>query len=72
MFGEHYRLNGHEVKQTLGDIRGHRSLHLQSMGLQRLGHDLVTEECVFTKEDRWISNKHLKDIQHYYTFKYIY
>ena len=35
----HQRLNGHEFEQTLREKSG----VLQSMGLQRVGHDLVTE-----------------------------
>ena len=41
----HYRLNGHEFEQILGDSEEQGSLAwLQSMGLQRIGHDLVTEQ----------------------------
>ena len=36
MVGWHHQLNGHEFEQTLGV--------LQFMGLQRVGHDLVTEQ----------------------------
>ena len=35
MVGWHQRLNGHEFEQTLGDGEG----QVQSMGLQRDGHD---------------------------------
>ena len=41
MVGWHHRLNGPEFQQTLGDGEGHV---LQSMGSQRAGHDLVTEQ----------------------------
>ena len=33
----------HEFEQTLGDIEGNLGV-LQIMGLQRVGHDLVTEQ----------------------------
>ena len=40
MVGWHHRLNGHEFEQILGDSEGQESLCvLQSMGLQRVGHD---------------------------------
>ena len=38
MFGWHHQLNGHEFEQTLEDSEG------QFMGLQRVGHDLATEQ----------------------------
>ena len=38
MVGWHHRLNGHEFEQTLGDSEG------QSMQLQRVRHDLTTEQ----------------------------
>ena len=41
MVGWHHQLRGHEFEQTLGGSGGQGSL--QSMGLQRAGHDLVTE-----------------------------
>ena len=37
-------INGHEFEQTLGDSEGQGSLVLQSMGLQRVGQDLVAEQ----------------------------
>ena len=40
MVGWHYRLNGHEFAQALGDCKGQGSL--QSMGLQNIRHDWVT------------------------------
>ena len=46
MAGWHHHLSGHEFEQTLGDSEGQESLCysvLQSMGLQRVGHNLVTE-----------------------------
>ena len=45
MVGWHHLLNGHEFEQTLGDGEGQESLALlQSMGSQRVRHDLVTEQ----------------------------
>ena len=42
MVGWHYQINGHGFEQTLGD-RTEKPEVLQSMGLQRIGYDLVTE-----------------------------
>ena len=42
MVGWHHQLNGHESEQTAGDSEGQRSL--QSMGLQRVGHDYLASE----------------------------
>ena len=42
MVGWHYRFNGHEFEQPLGDREGQGSL--VSMGWQRVGHDLATEQ----------------------------
>ena len=42
MVGWHHQLNGHESEKTLGDGEGQGSL--QSMGSQRVRHDLVTEQ----------------------------
>ena len=44
MVGWHHGLNGHEFEQTPGDGEGQGSLVccMQSMGLQRVGHDLET------------------------------
>ena len=36
--------NGHEFEQTLGDREGGKPGMLQSMGSQRIGHNLVTEQ----------------------------
>ena len=45
MVGWHHLLNGHEFEQTLGDGEGQESLALlQSMGSQRVRHDLVTDQ----------------------------
>ena len=43
MVGWHHRLSGHEFEQTLGDGEGQRPGMLQSMGSQRVEHELVTE-----------------------------
>ena len=53
VIGWHHRLNGHEFEQTLGDSEGQgKSGVLQSMGLQRVGHNQVTEqqECPICTE----------------------
>ena len=42
MVGWHYWLHGHKFEQTPGDSTGYPGV-LQSMGLQRVGHDWVTE-----------------------------
>ena len=45
MVGWHHRFNGHEFEQTLEDSEGQgKSGMLQSMGLQRVDYDLVTEQ----------------------------
>ena len=43
MPGWHHRLNGHESEQTPGDGED-REAWLQSMGFQRVGHDLATDQ----------------------------
>ena len=42
MIGWHHQLNGREFESTLGVGDGQGGL-LQSLGLQRVGHDSVTE-----------------------------
>ena len=42
MIGWHHCLNGHEFEQTPGD--GGKPGVLQFMGLQRVEHDLATEQ----------------------------
>ena len=42
MVGWHYRFNGYKFDQVLGDGEGQDSL--QSMGSQRVGQGLVTEQ----------------------------
>ena len=45
MVRKHHWLNGHEFVQTWGDSEGQKSLVCCSpLGLQRVRHDLVTEE----------------------------
>ena len=45
MVGWHHWLNSHEFEQTLGDREGQgKPGVLQSVGLQRVGHDWVTEQ----------------------------
>ena len=44
MIGYHHQLNGHESEQTLGDSGGQRSLALQLVGSQRVGHNLLIEQ----------------------------
>ena len=43
MVGRHHRLDGHEFEQAPGDGEGQGSLSLQSMGLERVRHDLAME-----------------------------
>ena len=44
MVGRPHRLNGYEFEQTLGNNEGQGSMALPSIGSQRIGHDLVTEQ----------------------------
>ena len=45
MVGWHHQLNGHEFEETPGDSEEQGSLAmLQSLGFQRVGHDLVIEQ----------------------------
>ena len=46
MVGWHHRHNGHEFEQTLEDSEGEKSLGCCSMGSQRAGHDLATEQQI--------------------------
>ena len=45
MVGWHHQLNGHEFEQTPGVGDGQGSV-LQSMGSQRVGHNLATEQLL--------------------------
>ena len=47
MVRQHHWLNEHEFEQTLGNSEGQPAM-LQSMGLQRFGHDLGTEQQWFS------------------------
>ena len=49
MVGRHHQFNGCELGQTPGDGEGQGGLTavLQSMGLQRVRHDLVTKQQQF-------------------------
>ena len=65
MVGWYDQLNGHEFEQTLGDREGEgKPGVLQSMELQKVGHDLVTEQQHYSKE------KALNDIM--FPFIYFY
>ena len=45
MVRKHHGLNGQQFEQTSGDSEGQRKFGmLQSMGLQRVKQDLVTEQ----------------------------
>ena len=45
MVGWHHQVNGHEFEQTPGDSEGPgKPGVLQSTGLQRVGHNLGTEQ----------------------------
>ena len=44
MVRQHHQLNGHEFEQTPGDSGGEEPGRLQSLGSQRVGHDLMTEQ----------------------------
>ena len=44
MVGWHHQLNGHEFEETPGDSEGQGSLAWQSMGSQRVEHNLATEQ----------------------------
>ena len=44
MVGWHHRLSWHEFEQALEDSEGQGSHGLRSMGSQRVGHDLATEQ----------------------------
>ena len=44
MVGWHHQLNGHECEKTLGDTEGQEACALQSMGSQRVGYNLLTEQ----------------------------
>ena len=65
MAGWHHWFNGHEFEQTLGDGRTGKPDVLQSMGSQRVGHDLATERTMvihFTYIPHCISSSISMDI----------
>ena len=43
MVGSHHQLNAHVFEQTLEEVKDRAGM-LQSMGLQRVRHDLATEQ----------------------------
>ena len=57
MVGSPHQLNGYGFEQTLGDSEGQGGLPgmLQSMALQRVGHNLLTEK---QQPSKW-SNSHI-------------
>ena len=46
MVGWHHRPDGHEFEQAPGDGEGGKPGMLQSMGSQRVRHNLVTEQVL--------------------------
>ena len=44
MVGWHHQFNRHELRQTLGDGEGQRSLACCSAWGRRVGHDLATDQ----------------------------
>ena len=62
MVGWPYRLNGHESEQTPGDEwRTGKPGVLQSMGSQRVGHDLTTEQQMWVLPKGWHVSNDSKD-----------
>ena len=62
MVRQHYWLNGHEFEQTLKDSGRQRSLAcsiLQPTGLQKVKHDIVTEQPQSIKELRGLGRGQL-------------
>ena len=59
MVGWHHRLNGHEFEQALGvgDGQGSLACCMQSMGLQRVRHDLATEPQQNYSKSKILNNK---------------
>ena len=57
MVGWHHRLNGHEFEQTPGDREAGKPGMLKFMGLQRVGHNLATEQ-----QQLFVYNKSLEKI----------
>ena len=67
MVGWHYRLNGHEFEQILGDGEGQGSLVCYSIQGHRVEHSWVTEQ------QQWqlliCGTKKKKDGTHYLTYE---
>ena len=57
MVGWHHWLNGHEFEQTPGDSEAGKPGMLKFMGLQRVGHNLATEQ-----QQLFVYNKSLEKI----------
>ena len=59
MVGQHHQLSGHESEQTPEDSGGQGSLACcsQSMGSQRVGCDLVTEQQLLLQTQKFIPKK---------------
>ena len=49
MVGWHHQLSGHEFEQTPRDAERQKPGMLQSLGLQRVSHDLATEHLAQLK-----------------------
>ena len=58
MVGWHHRVNGHEFEQTPGDGEGQGSL--QSMGSQRVGHNLGLNNTATSGWGLWFLQKNSK------------
>ena len=55
MVGWHHWLNGHEFEHSPGNgWRTGKPVELQSMGLQRVGHDWVTEQQLASEVPDWL------------------
>ena len=44
MVGSHHRVYGHELSKLWELVMDRESWHAQSMGLQKVGRDLMTEQ----------------------------
>ena len=56
MVGWHHRLDGHEFEQAPGDGKGQGSLAccMQSVELQKVRHDLATEQQQQAEKPQWL------------------
>ena len=68
MVGRHHQPNGHEFEQTPGDGEGQPGM-LQSMGSQRVGHDLATKQ---QQQYNIFSSTHFRIILFHCHFIYFY